>query len=141
MPKTTLLSAAALLFALGAGTAYAQDDMMKTDMSDGAQEALEETMDAAEDTMEAAETLQDEMQDGDTTTSPDMMKTPAMDDTLPSAPMTDGGLQPGDTSMVVNDPVPAPTPAPSQTVTVACPSGTTAQPDGTCMITGNWQGE
>lgn len=30
--------------------------------------------------------------------------------------------------------------APAATTTVNCPSGTKAQPDGTCMITGNWGG-
>jgi hypothetical protein len=33
---------------------------------------------------------------------------------------------------------PSPTVAPTPSVTVSCPSGTTAQPDGTCMITGDW---
>ena len=32
------------------------------------------------------------------------------------------------------------TSAPATTTTVNCPSGTKAQPDGTCMITGNWGG-
>ena len=32
------------------------------------------------------------------------------------------------------------TSAPATTPTVNCPSGTKAQPDGTCMITGNWGG-
>lgn len=131
MPKTTLLSAAALLFALGAGAAYAQDDMMKKDMTDGAQEALEDTMEAAEDTLEAAETLENEMQGEADMDAPDMTGGPIMDDAM----MDDS------TSMIATEPAPAPALAPTQTVTVACPAGTTAQPDGTCMITGNWQGE
>ena len=32
------------------------------------------------------------------------------------------------------------TSAPATTTTLNCPSGTKAQPDGTCMITGNWGG-
>ena len=32
------------------------------------------------------------------------------------------------------------TSAPATTTTLNCPSGTKAQPDGTCMITGNWAG-
>ena len=32
------------------------------------------------------------------------------------------------------------TSVPAPTTTVNCPSGTKAQPDGTCMITGNWGG-
>ena len=38
---------------------------------------------------------------------------------------------------------PAPTSAPISTPSapvIACPAGTTAQPNGTCMVTGNWSG-
>ena len=128
MPKQILLSAsAAFLFALGAASAYAQDAQMSDpDMtkSEAVMDAAEETMKAAEETMEAAEDLKAQSPDADGMVKDDMM---APDDTMM-------GKQP----TMETTPAPA---APSTTVAVACPEGTEAQADGTCMVTGNWQGE
>ena len=132
MPKQILLSAsAAFLFALGAASAYAQDAQMSDpDMtkSEAVMDAAEETMKAAEETMEAAEDLEAQSPDADGMVKDDMM--------APDAAMDDAMMEKQPTM----ETAPAPA-APSTTVAVACPEGTEAQADGTCMVTGNWQGE
>ena len=130
MPKAILASATvALLFALGAGAAYAQDaDMTDKDVADAVMESAEDTMEAAEDTMEAAEELQEQV-DGDAAmNAPDTTMTPVTQDT----PLMEGTTM-EDTANVV-----APSPAPVTSTPIACPEGTTAQPDGTCMVTGDF---
>ena len=141
MPKHTLLGAtAALLFALSASAAHAQDagmaepDMTEQEMSDAVMDAAEDTMEAAEDTMEAAEAFEEERLGDDTINAPDTTLEPVMQDKtmMEGAPMTDTATM-TDTAQMA--------PAPGTSVTVACPEGTTSQPEGTCMVTGNWNGE
>ena len=139
MPKTFLpaLSAvAAIGFALAAAPAYAQDSM--SDEKAAVMEAAEETMESAEEVMEAAE----ELNAPDTTAEPVMTDDAMMGG---DATMADGMVKPMTTmegkDAVMGAPVTdAPVTMPAQTAPVACPEGTTAQNDGTCMVTGDWDG-
>ena len=134
MPKHILFGATAAFVIALAGAAHAQDTdmsepamtdpaMTQEEMSDAVMDAAEDTMEAAEDTMEAAKEMQDDAMDGDTMMEPSVE--PVMEDEplmeMPPAPVMDT--------------------APATSVKVACPEGTTAQPDGTCMVTGDWDGE
>ena len=132
MPKHILFGATAAFVIALTGAAHAQDTdmsepamtdpaMTQEEMSDAVMDAAEDTMEAAEDTMEAAKEMQDDVMDDDAAMEPVMEDEPLME--MPPAPVMDTA------------------PAPSQSITVACPEGTTAQPDGTCMVTGDWDGE
>ena len=141
MPKHTvpaLSAVAALAFLLCAAPAYAQDAMAdKASDKEAVMEAAEETLKSAEDMMDAAEALN----------APDTTAEPVMSDDAMingDATMHDGKVMAkGDmttsdmTAMQKPDTAPMQAPA---TTPLACPSGTTAQADGTCMVTGDWDG-
>jgi hypothetical protein len=126
MTKTLLSGVAALAFTFAAPSAFAQDadmqpkakaEKMMDATDDMADQAMDEAMDKAEDMMHDAEgemhDTMDEMND-----SADMMEH-----------STDAKMD-GDMKMDAD-----------MSMTVDCPSGTEAQADGSCMITGDWEPE
>lgn len=121
MTKTLLSGAAALAFILAAPHAFAQDAKMKTTVEVEADNAVEDAMDdaadAAEDAMDAADDAMDEAAD-------------AIDDAADA------------TADAVDDAIDADADVDVDVrATVACPEGTEAQDDGSCMITGDWSPE
>lgn len=114
MTKTLLSGAAALAFILAAPAVYAQDADPKpaVEMDSEMADATEEAMDEASD---AAEDAADDTMDAAEDTMEDAAD--AMDDAV---------------DVDVNGNV---------SETVACPEGTEAQDDGSCMITGDWSPE
>ncbi len=133
-----ITAVAALGFALAAAPAYAQDSMSEDKAA--VMDAAEETMESAEEVMEAAE----ELNAPDTTAEPVMADDAMMGG---EATMKDGTVKPVTTmdgkDAVMSTPIsetPAPAPTQAQTAPVSCPSGTTAQSNGTCMVTGDWKG-
>lgn len=150
------LTAAALPFMLLAAPAFAQDNMAQEVVTDAAKDAVKQkTKDVKEDVKVLSGDVT-KMKDGtikakgdplvldtpnnvitatkgemilteeetkiygkEIQTKPKMIKAPAMRD---------------DTNMP-REMVPSP-----ELVKIACPSGTTAQPNGTCMITGDYKG-
>ena len=144
MTITKILTAALLPCALMVAPAFAQSSATKAD--DYAKEkAVEEVKDAAKDmvTEKAAKKANDMVKSDNAMMikgAPVMMEAPAP---VIIAQDADMGLQ-GDTTTYKSDdiiakPAMIDAPATATSVVIACPEGTTAQNDGTCMITGDYQ--
>lgn len=114
MTKSLLSGVAAITFILSAPTVFAQS----ADPENQAEMAKEEMMDKAEAATDAMEDAADEAEE---------MAEEAMDDATHA--MKEETME----KVVDVEPV--------ETVTVACPEGTEAQDDGTCMVTGDWSPE
>ncbi|GLQ19719.1 hypothetical protein ACFFUB_14915 [Algimonas porphyrae] len=143
MTKTLLSGAAALAFILAAPHAFAQDAKMKTTVEVEADNAVEDAMDdaadAAEDAMDAAEDMADDAADAADDMADHTMD--AADDAMDEA--ADAIDDAADaTADAVDDAIDADADVDVDVrATVACPEGTEAQDDGSCMITGDWSPE
>lgn len=167
LSRTLALSVAAL--GLMAAPAFAQTtdavkdqavDMAKDTVKDKATDmAKDKAKDMAADAIKS-ETAGDVMVKGAEGVMKDKVNETAMDmaedhakdkakDMAKKEMMGEPTMETGDVMeapAVIQSPVEAPLPTiatdtPVQTINIACPSGTTAQPDGTCMITGDYQGD
>ncbi|WP_427451662.1 hypothetical protein [Litorimonas sp. WD9-15] len=134
--------AAALVAAgLMAAPALAQDSLTekaKTDVTDMAKDKAKSMMEN-EVTIKADKVMN---KDGKMTATGDPLtiETPEKIMVATDGVMTsgeDGVTIMGDTIEVTEKPM-MDTAAPATTVNIACPEGTSAQPDGTCMITGDY---
>lgn len=157
MTKSLLCGVAAIAFTLAAPTAFAQDaevdmkakvkaEQMMEDAGDATEDAMDAVEDAAEETMDAAEDTAEETMDAADDTmddAKDMMDDAdeavedAMDDAAEDAMDSKDDMADDMKEEMADDTMAADVTATSS-VTVACPEGTEAQADGSCMITGDW---
>ncbi|MEM9600501.1 MAG: hypothetical protein AAF926_05730 [Pseudomonadota bacterium] len=136
MTKTLMSGVAALAVLMTAPTIFAQDSKAETKQAvQTAEEAMEETTDAAEYAMDDAEHMAEDATKEAAEMAEDAEDmahdaTDAMEEvTEDSAETMEDSM---DTDMDVDVEMGEP---------VACPEGTEAQADGSCMITGDWSPE
>ncbi len=137
------LTTAFILSGLLAAPAFAQSSATKAE--DYAKEnAVEEVKDKAKDM--ASDNMKKDMTDSDPAMmikgDPLTIETPTAIITAEDAEMTmeDGStILEADEVTTKSKMIDTAAPAATTTVTVSCPKGTTAQDDGTCMITGDYK--
>lgn len=124
MTKTLLSGAAALAILLAAPSAFAQDANV-----DATVEVESEAVDAAEHAMDATDDAADAVED-------------AADDAMDEADeaMDEAADEMEEAADAVDEAVDVDVDA-NVSATVACPEGTEAQDDGSCMVTGDWSPE
>lgn len=124
MTKTLLSGAAALAILLAAPSAFAQDANV-----DATVEVESEAVDAAEHAMDATDDAADAVED-------------ATDDAMDEADeaMDEAADEMEEAADAVDEAVDVDVDA-NVSATVACPEGTEAQDDGSCMVTGDWSPE
>lgn len=139
---TKTLTTLMLTAAFAAAPAFAQDALIENEADEAAKQ---EMMDAEKAMMkdkmmdEAAPVMEEGMMEkGMVEPAPVMTdKTEVMSDTvvMDNEPLVDTAPMQGGTP-IMDDSIAAQ--GPVEVVNMACPEGTTAQPDGTCMITGDF---
>lgn len=128
MTKTLLSGAAALAILLAAPSAFAQEANVdatvevESEAVDAAEHAMDATMDATDDAADAVEDAADDAMD-----EADEAMDEAADEMEEAADAVDEAV---DVDVDAN-----------VSATVACPEGTEAQDDGSCMVTGDWSPE
>jgi hypothetical protein len=138
MPKFTFAGVTATFFFAAIATPALAQDPDPQPMMDKAEEAMmdkaeDAVMDMAKDTVTDAEPIMEKAED--------TLAEPMTEDVIEEPPMfePDMDAEPVMKDKAMMETAPSPTVAPPTSIAVACPSGTTAQPDGTCMITGDWE--